>query len=297
MQRRSFIQTTGSFISLNPLFTPLTGIFNLNPFEMNTLRRNVGFFTEKGGTIGWLIQEDNVIIVDAQFREQANHLIDELKKQNASPVRYLINTHHHRDHTSGNIAFQGIARNVLAHENSRINQINSAKKNNDEASQLYPDMVYAERWQEKCGDETIDIQYWGPGHTNGDSIIHFQHANVVHCGDLVFNRRYPFIDKTAGARIDNWIEILQQMQSYFNEETIFIFGHARQGYKVTGGKDDLAAFADYLTALLEFVSSEIKAGKSKDEIMSATSIPGAPEWQGDGIDRSLSAALEELGMQ
>lgn len=297
MQRRSFIQTTGSFISLNPLLTPLTGIFNLNLFEMNALRRNVGFFTEKGGTIGWLIQKDYSIIVDAQFREQANHLIHELKKQDASPVRYLINTHHHQDHTSGNIAFKGIARNVLAHENSRTNQINSAKKNKNEADQLYPDMVYTERWQEKCGDETIDIQYWGPGHTNGDSIIHFQNANVVHCGDLVFNRRYPFIDKAAGARIDNWIEILQQMQSYFDDDTIFIFGHARQGYKVTGGKDDLAAYADYLTALLEFVSSEIKAGKSKNEIMSATSIPGAPEWQGDGIDRSLAAALEELSMQ
>lgn len=297
MQRRSFIQTTGSFMSLNPLFASLTGIFNLNPFEMIPLRRNVGFFTEKGGTIGWLIQNDNTIIIDAQFREQANHLIGELKKQNASPLKYLINTHHHQDHTSGNIAFQGIARNILAHENSRTNQINSAKKNNNEAEQLYPDMVYTERWQEKCGDETIDIQYWGPGHTNGDSIIHFQNANVVHCGDLVFNRRYPFIDKTAGARIDNWIEILQQMQSYFDDDTIFIFGHARQGYKVTGGKDDLSAYADYLTALLEFVSSEIKAGKSKDEIMSATSIPGAPDWQGDGVDRSLAAAFEELSIQ
>src|SRR5688572_2634135 len=220
MKRRSFIQTSGTVLSLIHL-GPQFKLFNLQPYEMKSLRRNVGIFTEKGGTIGWLIQKDSIVIIDAQFREQATHLINDIRKANDSPVRYLINTHHHQDHTSGNIAFKGIARNVLAHENSRHNQIISAKNNHNEDVQLYPDIIYTDRWQEKIGDETIDIQYWGPGHTNGDSIIHFQEANIVHCGDLVFNRRYPFIDKTAGARIDNWIDILQQMQSTFDNETIF----------------------------------------------------------------------------
>jgi glyoxylase-like metal-dependent hydrolase (beta-lactamase superfamily II) len=262
---------------------------------MKLLRRNVGIFTEKGGTIGWLIQPDSMVVIDSQFREQAEHFIGEAKKKSALPFRYLINTHHHGDHTSGNIAFKGIANNVLAHENSRINQMVSAKKNKNEQDQLYPDMTFTERWQEKVGDEVIDIQYWGPAHTNGDSTIHFQHANVVHVGDLMFNRRYPYIDKTAGARIDNWIQILQQLQAHFDDETIFIFGHAREGYNVTGGKDDLAAFADYLTALLEHVAKCIKEGKSKEDVMKIKEIPGAPDWKGDGIERSLTAALEELG--
>ena len=170
----------------------------------------------------------------------------------------------------------------------------SAKKDNKESSQLYPDMTYTERWQEKINDEIIDIQYWGPAHTNGDSIIHFQHANIVHVGDLMFNRRFPYIDKTAGARIDNWIEVLQQLQTYFDNETIFIFGHAASGYEVTGNKADLAAFADYLSALLDYVSASLKSGLSADEIMKAKEIPGAPQWKGDGIERSLTAALEEL---
>ncbi len=294
MQRRSFLQSSGLVLPLSA-FPSWINLLSPSPYEMKPLRRNVGIFSEKGGTIGWLIQPDSIVIVDSQFREQAGHLIDEIKKRPVAPVRYLINTHHHGDHTSGNIAFQGIAQHVLAHENSRINQMNSAKKNGNEAEQLYPDKIYTDRWQEKFGDETIDIQYWGPGHTNGDSIIHFQEANIVHCGDLMFNRRYPYIDKGAGARIDNWIEILQQLQTYFDNDTLFIFGHAAEGYQVTGNKDDLIAFADYLTALLEFVSSQIKAGKSKDEIMATTEIPGAPQWTGDGIQRSLSAALEELG--
>jgi len=296
MQRRTFIQSAGTALSLSTFPSWMKALIP-TIYDMKLLRRNVGIFSEKGGTIGWLIQDDNIVIIDSQFREQAGHLIKELHKHEEIPVRYLINTHHHQDHTSGNIAFKGIARNVLAHENSRINQINSAKKNGNEAEQLYPDMIYTDRWEEKCGGEIIDIQYWGPGHTNGDSIIHFEEANVVHCGDLVFNRKYPYIDRQAGARIDNWIEILQQMQSYFDNETIFIFGHAADRYNVTGGKDDLAAFADYLRALLEYVSSEIKSGKTKDQIMQTKSIPGASQWTGDGIERSLTAALGELGYE
>jgi glyoxylase-like metal-dependent hydrolase (beta-lactamase superfamily II) len=116
----------------------------------------------------------------------------------------------------------------------------------------------------------------------------------VHCGDLVFNRKYPFIDKTAGAMIENWINILQLLQAKFDNDTQFIFGHAGEGYDVVGNKDDIAAMADYFTALMEFVSLQIKNGLSKDDILKATEIPGAPQWKGDGIQRSLDAAYVEL---
>lgn len=295
MKRRTFMQS-GSLALAFTTISPWIAKLHLPSYQMHLLRRNVGYFTEKGGTIGWLIQPDGIVVVDSQFKEQSENLLREIQKQQDGPVQYLINTHHHGDHTSGNIAFKGNAKNVLAHENSKINQMAAANKNNTIADQLFPDTTYKERWQQKVGDESIDIQYWGPAHTNGDSIIHFQNANVVHCGDIVFNRRYPYIDKSTGASIENWIEILHQMQSYFDPETLFIFGHCREGFEVTGNKNDLAAFADYLTALLEFVTSEIKSGKSKEQIMMARAIPGAPQWSGDGIERSLSAALEELGM-
>lgn len=295
MQRRSFIQS-GSLSLAIPSLPAWFKILMPNPFEMKLLRRNVGIFTERGGTIGWMIHPEAIVVVDSQWKEQAAHLLDEIRKQEDAPLEFLINTHHHGDHTSGNIAFKGIAKNILAHENSKINQMAFAEKNNA-TDQLFPDMTYTDRWQQTVGDEYIDIQYWGPAHTNGDSIIHFQHANIVHCGDLMFNRRHPVIDKNTGARIDNWIEILQQMQSYFDNDTLFIFGHARQGIPVTGNKDDLAAFADYLTAIMEYVSLQIKDGKTREEIFSITLVPGAPEWTGEGLQRSLKAAMLELGVE
>lgn len=294
MKRRSFVQSGSLALSLSALPNWISMI-NLSAYQMTPLRRNVGIFTEKGGTIGWLIQPEAFIVIDTQWKEQSESLLAEIRKKTDAPMPFLINTHHHGDHTSGNIAFKGIAEYILAHENSKINQMAVAQKNNTTSQQLFPDMTYTDRKLKEVGDETIDLQYWGPAHTNGDSIIHFQEANIVHCGDLVFNRKYPYIDKSSGAMIDNWIEILQQMQSYFDNETLFIFGHSRDGFPVTGNKTDLAAFSDYLTALLEFVSTEIHKGKTREQILTTTSIPGAPEWSGEGIERSLTAAMDELG--
>ena len=295
MKRRSFVQSGSLALSLSALPNRISMI-NLSAYQMTPLRRNVGIFTEKGGTIGWLIQPEAFVVIDTQWKEQSESLLAEIRKKTDAPMPFLINTHHHGDHTSGNIAFKGIAEYILAHENSKINQMAVAQKNNTMSQQLFPDMTYTDRKLKEVGDETIDLQYWGPAHTNGDSIIHFQEANVVHCGDLVFNRKFPYIDKSTGAMIDNWIEILQQMQSYFDNDTLFIFGHSREGFSVTGNKGDLAAFSDYLTALLEFVTTEIHNGKTREQILTTTSIPGAPEWSGEGIERSLTAAMDELGL-
>ena len=110
----------------------------------------------------------------------------------------------------------------------------------------------------------------------------------------MFNRRYPFIDKANGADIGNWIKVLDRINAQFDNDTLFIFGHSRDPEKVTGGKKDITAFRNYLQALLAHVGKDIAAGKSIAEILKTTEIAGAPEWQGDGIARSLNAAYAEL---
>jgi cyclase len=206
----------------------------------------------------------------------------------------LINTHHHGDHTSGNVSFKGLVEHVVSHENSLVNQKNAAQKQKTEEKQLYPDITFSDSWKKKVGKERIKAHYFGAGHTNGDAIIHFENANVVHLGDLLFNRRYPFVDRSAGANVNSWINVLDKTLNTFDNDTIFIFGHAFDPLKITGNKEDINAFKDYLEKLLMFVDSEIKAGKSKEEVMKSTSVPGVTEWQGDGIGRSLQAAYEEL---
>lgn len=263
-------------------------------YQFKLLRNNVGMFSEQGGTIAWLVNKEGIVVVDAEFPDPAKHLIAELQKQSDKPFEWLINTHHHGDHTSGNISFKGIVKNVAAHANSLTNQKNVAVAQKKEDQQLYPDTTFTDTWKVKVGDEHIRAYYFGAGHTNGDAIIHFEHANVVHMGDLMFNRRYPFIDKSAGASVKNWPVALEMAQKKFDKDSIFVFGHAFDPQKVTGTMDDLKAMQNYMEKLAEFVQSSIKAGKSKDEILQAKAIPGVDDWQGDGINRSLEAAYQEF---
>jgi glyoxylase-like metal-dependent hydrolase (beta-lactamase superfamily II) len=221
-------------------------------------------------------------------------LIDELKKKSKKPIELLINTHHHLDHTAGNISFKGIVDHVLAHENSLKNQRNVAIAQKTEDKQLYPDRTFTDPWCQKIGKEKICVYYYGAGHTNGDAIIHFEHANIAHMGDLMFNRRHPVVDRSAGANIKNWMSVLDKAGNHFSNDTIFIFGHASEGYEVTGTKDDLRAFGEYLGKVLNFVDGEIKAGKTKDEVLKTMTLPFETEWKGDGLQRPLQAAYEEL---
>lgn len=296
MNRRSFVKNTSLSVGAIPLLRGdwLTKFMQDNPYKMRMLRNDVGIFTEKGGTIAYYLSKKNIAVVDAEFPEQSKHLIDALQKDPGKPFEILINTHHHGDHTSGNISFKGIVNQVAAHSNSLINQQRVAKEQKKEDQQLYPDITYGDTWEYKKLKENIKAYYFGPGHTNGDSIIHFPHANIAHMGDLVFNRRWAFIDRSAGASVKNWIIVLDKAQQLFDKDTLFVFGHAFDPDKVTGYKDDLKAMQGYLSGLLDFVDKQIKAGKTREEILKATAIPGVTEWQGDGIERGLQAAYEEL---
>ncbi len=296
MQRSAFIRNTGFAAAGILLFNKhlAAAFFNQPAWKIKMLTDDLGVFTERGGTILFYISKKGIVVVDAQFPDTAPHLIEELKKKSDKPFQLLINTHHHGDHTSGNIAFKGMVEHVLAHANSLANQKAVAEKSKNEDKQLYPDKTFTDTWTEKAGKEKIGLHYFGAGHTNGDSLIHFQHANIVHMGDLVFNRRHPFVDKGAGAHMGNWIKVLDKAVSTFDSKTQFVCGHSGDGYDIVVKADDLKAFGDYLGAVLKFVEGEIKAGKTKDEILKNKTIPGTDQWKGDGIERPLTAAYTEL---
>jgi len=296
MQRRSFLRNTGLTIaSLALLNKQSLAAFLADPaWNIKMLTDDIGIFTEKGGTIVYYLSNEGMVVVDTQFPDSAQHLIDELKKKSEKPFRLVINTHHHGDHTAGNFAFKDLTPHVLAHANSKINQQNAAIKQKSEDKQLYPDQTYTDTWCEKIGKEEICLHYFGAGHTNGDSFVHFKKANIIHLGDLVFNRRHPYVDKSAGADMANWIKVLDKATSTFSKKTQYICGHSGDGYNTILKADDLKAFGDYLGNVLKFTEAEIKAGKTKEEILKATEIPGSPEWKGSGIERPLTAAYTEL---
>lgn len=295
MQRRSFLRTSGLSAAMLALSSKdLMAAFLQQPgFKIKQLRGDISIFSERGGTIGFYPSKDGYVVIDSQFADTAKHLIDELKKTNDKPFKMLINTHHHGDHTGGNIAFKDITEHVIGHENCLANYKRVSETNKSVDKQLFQDITFGDSWKQKAGKEKLRSYYFGAAHTNGDAIIHFENANIAHMGDLLFNQMHPFIDRSAGASIKNWIQVIEKTRETFDKDTLFIFGHASDPEKVTGNKEDLIAFEDYLQKLLAFVDAEIKSGKSRDEIIKITDIPGL-SWKAKGAERSITAAYDEL---
>jgi len=259
------------------------------------IRRNVGFYMGRGGTMGYLIDKGAVVVVDSQFPDSAKACLDGLQERSKNHgVDLLINTHHHGDHTAGNIAFKGLVEHVIAHETSLANQKAVADKQNTIDKQLLPDQTFDKELKIKLLDEKIAGYYFGAGHTNGDAIYHFQDANIMHVGDLMFNKRHPFVDRTAGANMTQWIKDLDKVTKKADKDSIIIFGHSFNPGEETGTTEDIKKFQDYIGKVLKFAEQEIKKGVSKEEFVKNTSIPGVTEWTGQGIERPLTAAYEEL---
>lgn len=297
MQRRQFLKNSALIATVG--FTPaevwMKNLLLPQPGNWQQLRRNISCYTNRGGTIGCLLTPDHCVVIDTQFSEQANELIGLIRQQNMQVIDLLINSHHHRDHTSGNKAFAGIVDTHLAHANSKVNQERAARENDQLEEILLPETTYIDNWSQRVGDETVSLYYFGPAHTDGDSLIHFEEANVVHTGDLVFNRRFPYVDKGAGADIGNWIQVLKQARKTFDRDTQYIFGHSGEGYPILGDQRDLKVMENFLKRSLQYVRKAKRKGQSlEDLIATSEQIPGAPEHRGRGIERVLRAAWEEV---
>jgi cyclase len=266
------------------------------------LRGGTGIFTGRGGTIGWLITDDGAVAIDSQFPGTAEACVEGLKQRSRRGIHVLINTHHHADHTAGNKIFRPAVKFIVAHANSAEWQQTSAAEAKTEAGQAYPDQTFPNVWQLKIGKEQVVATYYGFGHTSGDVVIAFAAANVVHMGDLVFNRLHPFIDRPAGGSIANWIRALERVPREHSADTIYIFGHAKDGSGPTGSRADLLRFRDYLTAVLDYTRRQMAAGKSREEIARTEVLRGfeeyvAPDPPQVSLATVLATAYDELDEQ
>jgi len=231
------------------------------------IRENVGFFTMRGGTIGYLVNADGVAVVDSQFPEQATVCLAGLNERSGNrPVDVLVNTHHHGDHSGGNLSFRGSAKAVVAHAKA-AEHMRTPPGAQPPEDQLYPTMTFEDSWSLDVGDEKVWARHYGRAHTSGDAVITFEKANVAHMGDLLFHRRHPVVDRAAGATLRGWMSVLDRTLADHPKDTAYIFGHAAAGLPVTGSWTDLVRYHDYIEAVLTWVGAEIRAGKSRDEIL------------------------------
>ncbi len=314
MNRRDFLFRSGAAVSLgllargalsaqtNPAApsTPAAAPVVKQPTpvtEFKPLRRNTGVFTGKGGTIGWLVNKDALVTVDTQFPDTAAIFLAGLPGREGRMIDAAIDSHHHWDHTAGNATFRPVAKHIVAHQNVPKLQTAAAERSPNMGPPTFPDVTFADTWRIEAGDEIVSGRYFGAAHTGGDIVTYFEKANVAHVGDLVFNRIYPVMDRPGGSSARGWIKVLEAIAKNYPADTQFIFGHGKASFGITGGQADVAVQHEFLGALVSHVEKEMKAGKSKEEIVKLTNLPGWPDHfteQNSRLPGNLGAVYDEL---
>lgn len=276
LSRRQFVARTAAAAAALPFVSPLAAASARRRAEFVPVRRGVGAFTDRGGTIGYLQRPDALVAVDAQFPDSARAFLDGLEGS-ARGLDLLVNTHHHGDHTAGNAVLAPVAARHVAHVAVPGLQRAAAVRSGALEAQRYPSETFERTWSAEVGDEVVALHYFGPAHTCGDAMVHFERADVVHTGDLVFNRRQPYIDAGAGALVTGWIDVLETAHGRFGDGTAFVFGHAGEGWPVVGTRADLLVMRDFLSALNDAVAARLAAGETAEQMVDMA-VPGFEDW-------------------
>jgi len=296
MTRRRFVSV--SLASAAAAATPNWSAAQESAGTWRELRRGVGIYTELGGTIGWHLGPEALVVVDSQMSIPARHFLAAVRERSARRIDVLVNTHHHGDHTGGNGVLEPESESIVAHENVPLLQLKAARRRGNVDEQVVAHSLFTHGWRSEIGSEVVSAQHHGPAHTGGDSVVHFEKAGVVHMGDLVFNRWYPFIDRQGGGSVKGWITVLERVIASYPKEAVFVFGHGSDRFGVTGSVADLALQRDFFSALLDHVESGIATGEPKARIIAAESLPGFDDHESRGsfltLERCLEAAYLEI---
>ena len=224
--------------------------------EITPINGNVFMLQGAGGNIGVLVGEDGIFMIDDQFSALSDKIKNKLKTLSDQPVKYLVNSHHHGDHSDGNANFQEGGTLIFAHENVR-----KRLKVDTTRTDGLPIVTFNERMNLYINGNDIVVAHVHNAHTDGDALIYFPQSNVLHTGDTFFNGMFPYIDIDSGGSIEGDIKAAQTGLSLINENTKIIPGHGNVAtYK------DYETYLNMLKGIRENVYNAIEDGKTEAEI-------------------------------
>jgi cyclase len=291
-------------------------------FRVKPLSGGVYALYGRGGNIGFFVGPDAVLVIDSQFKDIAPGIVEQIRKISDKPIKFLINTHHHGDHVGGNEIFRPFAM-ILAHDNVRTRmladpanilkdypaRLEEAKKNGNDPQVKFlsdqiewakkvkveeipaPIVTYDSELRIHIGEETIQIWHLPPAHTDGDSVVYFEKAKVLHMGDDFFNKVIPFIDVKSGGSAKGYLAAIDRVVGRVPPDATVIPGHG----EVTdmGG---LKGFRQYIADLLETARKARASGQSKDDFLKGVDLPAYKEYGGykDRFKANADSAYDEV---
>lgn len=236
----------------------------------------------RGGNIGLLTGSDGAFVIDSQYADIAPANLTKIDEISGEAPRFLINTHWHGDHTGGNSAFDASGALIIAHDNVR------ARVSTDQSLSIagrvretpasdpaaWPIVTFDDDLTLHLNGQTVRLIHVPDAHTDGDTLVHFKEANVLHMGDVMFSGMFPFIDTGSGGSVDGYIAALDAAHEMIDDETRVIPGHGPLSTRA-----DIKTLADMLKGARDAVQAEIDAGNSLDETLTAAPLtPWVEDW-------------------
>jgi cyclase len=275
------------------LLADMRARFNAAPLETQKLAEDVTLLSGPGGSVTVLNGPDGKFVVDTFVAPAWPRLKKALAHLGNAPVKCVIDTHWHFDHTDNNAPLRAAGAMVLAHENTKKRM--SAphdlpvlyRAQNGELAGLHfdpspvealPHQTFAAEYKMQANGETLALQHVAAAHTDTDIYVHFEKANVIQMGDLFFNRMYPYIDPSTGGKITGMIAAAEKILSLAGDDTRIVAGHGP-----VGNKADLTKFRDMLVTSRDRVMKLKSAGKSAREAVAEKPFADLDPVWGNGI--------------
>jgi glyoxylase-like metal-dependent hydrolase (beta-lactamase superfamily II) len=255
-----------------------------------------------GGRIGVLVGPDGVFVVDAQYAQLADKVLAAVRRISSAPIRFLVNTHVHRDHTGGNAYFARLGATIFARAELREEMGRPRTPDGSPAVDPagFPVVTYGMGGPLRfhLNGEIVDLIPIRAAHTGGDTSIRFENANVIMIGDYYRNFGYPFIDIANGGSLRGMLEALDATMKMAGADTRLVPGHG-----TIINRADLVPYRDMILAIAASVQQLIAQGKSEREVIAAhptgpydSKVPGGllPAGAGTSADRFVSELYQEL---
>jgi cyclase len=248
------------------------------PLTMEKVSANLYVIIGNGGNVAVMPTNEGVLVVDDKFAQDAPEIMAKIKSVSDKPVRYVLNTHQHGDHTGGNDAMMALGTQILIHKNARDNMVAGKQPG-------LPQITYADEAQVFLDGKEVQAHHLGRGHTNGDAVIYFPSERVLHTGDLFVNGSAPFIDYSAHASIVEWDKTLEKALAYDFDTVI-------PGHGPVAKKADLVKWRQTLGTLRTRVKAACAGGVADaGKRIDAKDLGMGPN---PNFDRSIQGMCQEL---
>lgn len=269
--------------------------------ETERVAKSIYMLSARGGNIGAVVGDDGIFLIDDQYAPLTPRIraaLESLANGKGKPVRFVLNTHFHGDHTGGNENLGKAGAVIVAHDNARARMTTEQFREaflaggGSKLDDALPVVTFNDRVTFHLNGHTLETQHYPHAHTDGDSVVWFRENNVLHTGDIYFQLGYPFIEIARGGSVQGVIDAVDELLAQADDQTVIIPGHGK-----LSDKAGLREYRDMIATLRDRVAREITAGKTLERIQAmnlAKDYDARWSWQFINSERFIETLFKDL---